>query len=156
MAVATCDVTAAGGGWTPVGAYPDNQNDGDNGTYMSWPGDTAGATTNYYDHTDVPDGAVISDVSVSGLWSAGSAAATCNYTCWLSGNSTNLGTIGDVASYSSSISRPGGGTWTKTDVQNMYITWTSLQTGNSNVMRLKSSALTVTYVLSGFYVVSIY
>lgn len=157
MAVATCDVTAAGGGWTARGsAYPGNQNDGDNDTYMGQPGDTAGANSNYYDHTDVPVGAVISAVSVSGLWAAGSAPATCNYTCWLSGNSTDLGTLGDVGSYSSGISRPGGGTWTRTDIQNMYITWTSLGTGNGNEMRLKSSVLSVTYVMSGFYVVSIY
>lgn len=150
MASVNCTVTAAGGGWTPVGTYPGNQNDGDPDTYMAWPADTAGTTDNYYDSTGIPDGAVISSVSVSGLWGSGAGntgTAYANFTCHLAASTTDLGSIGDVSGYGGGIARPGGGTWTKTDVASMYIRWTSLTLGNGNNMRLKSSVLTVYYTL---------
>lgn len=147
MAVISCNVIAGGGGWNSIGTYPANQNDGDNGTYQWWPGDTVGSNDNYYDSTQIPTSAVISSVFVSGLWGAGSAPATTNFTCHLGGNTTNLGTIGDVTSYSGEIARPGGGTWTKADILAMFIRWTSLATGNGNAMKLRSSTLTVYYTL---------
>jgi len=147
MASVNC-IVVGGGGWTARGsAFPANQNDGDNGTYQGWPGDTPGSNDNYYDNTQIPDSAVISSVSVSGEWGAGSGAATANYTCHLGGNTTNLGTIGDVTGYGAGIAHPGGGNWTKADVGSMFIRWTSLSTGNGNEMKLKSSVLTVYYTL---------
>lgn len=145
MASVNCTVTSSGGGWSSVGTYPANLNDGDAGTYQWTAGNGVGANNTYFDSTGIPDGAVISSVSVSGLWGAGSSTATVNYTCYLGGNTTNLGTIGDVSGYGSGIDKPGGGTWTKADVGNMYVKFTSLGTGNGNAIRLKSSSLTVYY-----------
>lgn len=150
MAFVNCAVTAAGGGWTPVGAYPANQNDGDADTYQSWPADTLGTNDNYYDSTGLPDGAVISSVSVSGLWGPGdgnTGAAYVNFTCHLAASTTDLGSLGDVTGYGSGIAKPGGGTWTKADVASMYVRWSSLALGNNNPMKIKSSVLTVYYTL---------
>lgn len=147
MAAISCNVIAGGGGWNSIGTYPANQNDGDNGTYQWNAGDQAGTNDNYYDSTQIPAGAVISSVIVGGFWGAGSAAATVNYTAHLGGNTTNLGTIGDVSAYGADVTRPGGGTWTKADIGSMFIRWTSLLTGNGNAMKLKSSGITVYYTL---------
>ena len=155
MAAINCVVTSAGGGWGSIGAYPANQNDGDADTYQWLAGNVGGTNDNYYDSTGIPDGAVISSVVVSGLWGAGSAAATSNFTAHLGGNTTNLGTIGDVSGYGSGIAKPGGGTWTKADVAAMFVRFTGLGTGNGNAMRLKSSVLTVYYTLPATNLASI-
>jgi len=157
MAVATCTVVSGGGGWTATGAaYPANQNDGNNGTYQAWPGDTAGTNSNYYDYTQIPDGAIISNVAVSGEWGAGSASATASFR-YVDGSSETLGSVGDVASYSfSSNLHPSGAAWTKANVATMHMDTVSLQTGNGNTMKLYSSVLSVTYVMSGDMFVSIY
>jgi len=157
MAQVNLPVVAGGGGWTPVGAYPANQNDGDAGTYQGWPGDTAGTNANFYDYTQIPDGAIISSVSVSGLWGAGSAPATASFRFVIGVSSDTLGTINDVTSYSfNRTTKPGGGAWTKADVQSLHMNTVSLQTGNANLMKLRSSVLSVFYVLSGEIFIPIY
>lgn len=153
MAVANCTVVA-GGGWNSVGAFPANQNDGDNGTYQWWPGNIGGSHDNLYDHTAIPDGAQISSVVVSGLWGAGSPSAVTAASVILGAQTLALGTIGDVASYGFAVPRPGGGDWTKSDIQTMRIRFSSLQSGNGNAMRLRSSVLQVTYILGGTYFVA--
>lgn len=154
MASVNCTVVS-GGGWNSIGAFPANQNDGDNGTYQWWPGDQAGSHDNLFDHTAIPDGAQISAVAVSGLWGAGSAPATAAFSAILGVNSVALGTVGDVPNYSFGVPRPGGGTWTKSDIQTLRIRTSSLQTGNGNAIRIKSAVLTVTYTLGGSFFVAI-
>lgn len=145
-----------GGGWTAVGAaFPANQNDGDNGTYQGIAGNTVGSNDCTFDTTGIPNGAQISDVTVSGLWGAGSAPATASMQGIRAGISVALGVIGDVASYSFSIPRPGGGTWTKADVAALTVRTTSLGSGNGNFIRQKSMALTVTYTLGGNFFIAI-
>lgn len=139
----------SGSGWNSVGAFPANQNDGDNDTYQWWPGNIAGSHDNLYNGAALPAGASISSVVVSGLWGAGSAPAITNVSAILGVNSVALGSIGDVASYAFAVPRPGGGTWTKADIEALRIRFSSAQTGNGNAMRLKSSVLSVTYVLAG-------
>lgn len=154
MSVVNLTVTA-GGGWSAFGsAFPGNQNDGDAGTYQGWPGNTPGSNDCLFDFASIPDGASISAISVSGLWGAGSAAATVNFSAILGVNSVLLGTVNDVTSYTFSVPKPGGGTWTKTDVQSLRIRVSSLSTGNGNTMRLKSSVLTVTYTLGGAFFIA--
>lgn len=157
MPSVNCTVVS-GGGWNAIGSsFPDNQNDGDNETYQGWPGDTAGTQSNLYDNSVIPDGAIIQSVGVSGLWDAGSPPATCTVRCHLGADNTLLDSaLNDVSSYSYDIARPGGGSWTKADIGGMSVQWSSNQTGNGNNMRLKSSVLTVTYILSGETFVSIF
>lgn len=158
MATINLVVVSGGGGWTATGAtYPTNQNDGDDATYQGWPGDTAGTNSNFYDYGSVPAGAVISNVAVSGNWGAGSAPATASFRFSDGTNSVTMGTINDVTSYSfNSNTAPDGSSWDITDIQNFRLNVVSLQTGNGNAMKLKSSVMTVTYVLSGDIFVSIY
>jgi hypothetical protein len=140
----------SGGGWTPIAqTFPLNQNDGNFDTFQGWPGFTAGSNDCLFDHTLVPDGATISSVVTSSLWDAGSAPAVVAVSCILGVNSVALGNVGDVASFAFSVPRPGGGIWTKTDLATMRIRVTSLQSGNGNNMKLRSSVLTVTYTLGG-------
>jgi len=146
-----------GGGWSPFGAaFPANQNDGDNGTYMGFPGNASGSNDCTFDTTGIPNGAQISDVSVSGFWGAGSAPATAAFQAILPPNSLSLGVVGDVASYGFSIPRPGGGIWTKGDVALLTVRVTSLATGNGNLVRLKSMALTVTYTVGGTFILAMH
>lgn len=154
MSVVNCTVVA-GGGWNSVGAFPANQNDGDGGTYQWWPGNAGGSNDCAFDSTVIPSGATISSVVVSGLWGAGSPAATAAFSVVLGAASLALGVVGDVASYAFAVPRPGGGAWTKADIAAMAVRVSSLSTGNGNAMRLKSSVLTVTYTLGGTFFVAL-
>ena len=154
MPVAACTVTGTGG-WIAFGAsFPADLNDGNDSTYEYTPGDSSTAENLTYDYTQVPTGATISAISASGGWGAGSPSATVAVVCHLGGNTTSLGTLGDVTSYNTgSIARPGGGSWTKTDLQTMFISFTSQATGNGNAIKHRSSLLSVTYtgsVTAGF------
>jgi len=158
--MATINLTVTGGGgWNAyTQTFPLNQNDGDDNTYQGWPGDAAGAQANYFNYAAIPDGAIISGIYCFGSYGAGSASATVNVYVYLNGYNTFLGTMGDVTSYGyGSGSRPGiGGAYTKADIQNVFFYFSSGQTGNANIMKLRSSALQVTYVLSGEIYIPIY
>jgi len=157
MPTVFCPVVAGGGGWTAAGqVYPLNQNDGDENTYQFIAGNASGTNSNFYDHSGIPAGAVITSVVVTGTWGNGSAAATTSVVAHLGGNQTVLGTIGDVAGYGFVIARPGGGSWTRADIDVMWVAWTSLATGNGNAIRLRSSVLQVTYGLPATFLSSVF
>jgi hypothetical protein len=129
-------------------------NDGDINTWIQTGGDTSNYFYSYFDSTQIPDGAVISSVVVSGECSNGSGGST-SFSCTL-GSTVAVGSLTSEASYSFALSRPGGGTWTKADVAAMYVLCQVNADGNGNPVRAKSQWLTVTYVLSGAYFVTIY
>lgn len=147
MATVNCQVASGNiGSWTAVGAFPANMNDGNDGTYNSIVGSSAGWFTMLYDETTIPTGATITGVYVSGNCSNATAGATQTWTCYLGAANTVIGSFNtDQTNYYFTVARPGGGAWTKAELGTMYLYVACDGLGNGNPQRVRSSILSVYY-----------
>jgi hypothetical protein len=150
MATVNCQVASGNiGGWTAVGAFPANMNDGDDGTYNSIVGSSAGFFTMLYDETTIPTGATITGVYVSGNCSNNTAGGAQTWTCYLGATPAVIGSFtADNTNYYFTVARPGGGVWTKAEIGTMYLYVACDGQGNGNPTRVRSSILTVFYNLA--------
>jgi hypothetical protein len=148
MAYVNCQVASGDQGAWAGAPLPGCMNDGDDSTFLFIVGTSAGSFYMQYDNTTIPTGAAITGVSVSGNCSNNAGGAAQTWTCYLGGVGTVIGSFTtDNTNYAFTVSKPGGGTWTKAELGTMYLYVACDGNGNGNPMRVRSSILTVYYGL---------